>query len=107
LAVLDQQPVPLVGPEAGEIELDDHTLVRKSVPLESVAHRPQCHVWVEVLRGDLEPPSSPLSEGHADLEQVVAGARELVAVTAPLSLRRRLDDAEPFEVFEPLREERA
>ena len=104
LAVLEQQPVPLVGPEAGEVQPDDHALVRQSVTTERVAHRPERHVRIEVLRGDLEPPSSPLAEGLADLEQIVARARELVPVTAPLRLRRRLDHAEAFELLEPLAE---
>ena len=107
LAVLEQQPVPLVGPEAGEIQPDDHALVRESVTTERVAHRPQRHEWIEVLGGDLEPTSSPLAEGLADLEQIVARARELVSVTAPVSLRCRLDDAEAFELLEPLREQGA
>ena len=106
LAVLDQQPVPLVGPTAREVQPDDHALARESVPAQRVAHRPQRHEWIEVLWGDLEPPSPPLAEGLADLEQVVARARELVTVTAPVSLRCRLDDAEAFELLEPLREER-
>ena len=75
LAVLEQQPVPLVGPEAREVEPDDHALVGESVPAERVAHRPQRHERIEVLRGDLEPPSSPLAEGLADPEQIVARAR--------------------------------
>ena len=41
---------------------------------------------LEVLRRDLEPPSPPLAEGLADIEQVVARRRELVPVTA--SVRR-------------------
>src|SRR4029453_15160295 len=90
LAVLEQQPVPLVGPEAGEVQPDDHALVRESVPAEGVAHRPQRHVWVEVLGSDLEPTGSPLAESLADLEQVVARAREAVSVTAPLRFRCRL-----------------
>ncbi len=57
-------------------------------------------------RGRSEPTSSPLAEGLADLEQIVARARELVTVTAPLSLGCRLDNAEAFELLEPLREER-
>ncbi len=69
LAVLEQQPVPLAGPEAGEIQPDDNALVRKSVPSESVAHRPQRHERIEVLRGNLEPPSSPLAEGLATLNR--------------------------------------
>jgi hypothetical protein len=102
LAVLEQQPVPLVGPEAGEVQPDDHALVRESVTTERVAHRPQRHERIEVLGGDLKPTSSPLAEGLADLEQIVARARELVSVTAPPRLRCRLDDAEAFELLEPL-----
>ena len=106
LAVLEQLPVSRVGPETGEIQPDDPAPVRNSVPAESVTHRPQRHEGIGVLRGDLEPPSSLLAEGLEDLEQIVAPARELVTVTAPLSLRRRLDNAEAFELLEPLREER-
>src|SRR5215470_13545903 len=105
LTVLDQQPVPLVGPETGEIEPDDDALVRESVPAERVTHRPQRHERIEILGGDLEPAGAPLAECLADLEQIAARARELVAVTAALSLRHRLDDAEAFEVLEPLREQ--
>jgi hypothetical protein len=107
LAVLEQQPVPLVGPEAGEVQPDDHALVRESVTAERVAHRPQRHERIEVLGGDLEPTSSPLAEGLADLEQIVTRARELVSVTAPLRLRCRLDNAEALELLEPLREQGA
>ena len=99
LAVLEQQPVALVGPEAGEIQPDDYTLARKLVPSQRVAHRPQRHEWIEVLGGDLEPPSSPLAEGLADLEQVMARAGELVTVTAPLRLRCRLDNAEALSCW--------
>jgi hypothetical protein len=94
-----------VGPEAGEVQPNDNALLRESVPAERIAHRPQRHVRIEVLWGDLEPPSSPLAEGLADPEQIVARARELVSVTAPLRLGCHLDDAEPFELLEPLREE--
>src|SRR5215831_11577767 len=105
LAVLDQQPVPLVRPEAREVEPDDDALVREPVPAERDTHRPQRHERIEVLRGDLEPAGAPLAERLADLEQIVARARELVAVTAALGLRCRLDDAEAFEVLEPLGEQ--
>jgi hypothetical protein len=105
LAVLEQQPVPHGRPEAGEVQPDDHALVRESVTTERGAHRPQRHKRIEVLGGDLEPTSSPLAEGLADLEQIVARARELVSVTAPVSLGCRLDDAEAFELLEPLREQ--
>ncbi len=107
LAVREQHPVPLVGPEAGEVEPDDDTPVGESVTTERVAHRPQDHERIEVLGGDLEPTRSPLAEALTDLEQVVARARELVSVPAALCLRCRLDDAEAFELLEPLREERA
>src|SRR4029450_2936901 len=33
-------PVPLVGPEAGEVQPDDHAPARESVATERVAHRP-------------------------------------------------------------------
>src|SRR6266542_1706290 len=107
LAVLEQQPVPLARPEAGEIQPDDHALVRESVTTERVAHRPQRHERIEVLGDDLEPTSSPLAEGLADLEQIIARRRELVSVTAPLRLGCHLDDAEAFELPEPLREQGA
>src|SRR5262249_28413848 len=84
---------------------DDDALVREPVPAERETHRPQRHERIEVLRGDLEPAGAPLAERLADLEQVVARARELVAVTAALGLRCRLDDAEAFEVLEPLGEQ--
>src|SRR5262249_55041937 len=86
---------------------DDHALVWKPVPAERVAHRPQRHERVEVFGGDLEPPGAPFAKGLADLEQIVARAGELVTLTAALGLRCRLDDAEAFELLEPLREERA
>src|SRR5262249_52958196 len=101
LTVFEQQPVTLVRPEAREVPPDDHTPVGESVAAERVAHRPQRHEWIEVLGGDLEPTSSPLAEGLADLEQVMARARELVSMTAALGLRCRLDDADAFELREP------
>src|ERR671919_660128 len=51
--------------------------------------------------------NAPLTEGHADLEQIIARRREQVTVTAPLRLGCHLDDAEAFELLEPLREEGA
>ena len=72
LAVLEQQPVSLVAPEAREVEPDDHAPVGEPVSAERVAHRPQRDEWIEVLGGDLEPTGTPLAERLADLEQVVA-----------------------------------
>jgi hypothetical protein len=60
---------------------------------------------IEVLGGDLEPGGTPLAERHADLEEVVTRGRELVVASAPGGLGCRLDDAEPFELLEPLREQ--
>ena len=40
LSVLDQQPVPLGTPAAGEVEADDDASIREPVSAERVAHRP-------------------------------------------------------------------
>src|SRR5258705_7049441 len=103
VSVLNQQPVPLAAMEAGEVEADDDASIREPVWAEHVAHRPESHKGIEVLGSDLEPGGTPLTERHADLEKVVTRRRELVVASAPVGLRRRLDDAEPFEVLEPLR----
>ncbi len=105
LAVLEQQPVPLVGSEAGEVQPDNHAVIGESVATKRVAHGPQRDEWIEVFGRDLEPTSAPLPEGLADLEQIVSRGRELVPVTAPLRLGCGFDDPEVFEVLEPLREE--
>src|SRR5262249_22013291 len=102
LAMLDQQPVPLVGPKSGEVEPNDDAPVRESLAAQCVTHRPERHERIEVLGGDLEPSRSPLAERLADPEQIAARLRELVAVTGAVGLRCRLDDAEPFELLEAL-----
>jgi len=82
-----------VGPEPGEVEPDHHALLGEPFRAECVANRAQRDVSVEVLGGDLEPPGPPRAERLADLEQLVAGLGELLAVTSPPRLRCRLDDA--------------
>jgi hypothetical protein len=77
------------------------------VSAEHVAHRPQRHKGIEVLGGELEPGGTPLAERHADLEEVVTRGGELVVASAPFGFGCRLDDAEPFELLEPLREQGA
>ena len=57
-----------------------------------------------MLRGDLEPGGTPLAERHADREEVATRGRELVVAASPVGLGCRLDDADPFEMLEPLRE---
>lgn len=104
VAVLDQQPVPFGALAAGEVEADDDAPTREPVSVEHVAHRPQGHKGIEVLGGDLEPGGTPLAERHADLEEVVTRGCELVMAPAPVRLGCRLDDAESFELLEPLRE---
>src|SRR3546814_4059238 len=69
-----------------------------------LAHRPQGHKGVEVLRGDLEPTRAPLAERLADHEEFVARRCELVVAPASVGLGCRHDDIEPFELLEPLRE---
>lgn len=61
VSVLDQEPVPLGTLSAGEVEADDNASIREPVSAQRVAHRPQRHEWIEVLRRDLEPaaPQSP------------------------------------------------
>ena len=59
-----------------------------------------------MLGRDFEPGGTPLAERRADLEEVVTSRRELVVTSAPVGLGCRLDDAEPFELLEPLREQR-
>ena len=87
---------------AGEVEADDDASIRKPVSAERVAHRPQRHEGVEVLGGDLEPTCTPLTERLANLEEIVARGRELVVVPASARLGCRLDDADAFELPEPL-----
>ena len=58
-----------------------------------------------MLGGDFEPARTPPAERLADREEVVACGRELVVVAAPVGLGCRLDDTEPFELLEPLREQ--
>src|SRR5262245_43053703 len=104
---LDQQPVALTARAAGptfargasvdkKVEPDDDASIREPVTAERVAHRPQRHEGVEVLRGDLEPARTPLTERPAHREEIVARRRELVVVPAPAGLQRRLHDAKPF-----------
>jgi hypothetical protein len=107
VSVLDEQPVSLVALAAGEIKADDDSAIQKSVAAESVAHRPQGHKWIEVLGSDLEPAGTPLAERSADPEEVATRGRELVLAPAPTQLGCRLDDAEPFELLEPLGEQGA
>ena len=68
LTALEQKPVALVRPVAGEVEPYDHPSDGQSIPAERIAHRPQRDVRVKVLGGDLEPASAPLAEGLADAE---------------------------------------
>src|SRR4029077_13259794 len=107
LSVLDQQPVPLGALAAGEVEADNDASGREPVSAEHVAHRPEGHKGIEVLGGDFEPVGAPLAERPADREQVLTRARELVVAPAPVKLGCRLDDTEPFEMLEPLREQGA
>ena len=60
-----------------------------------------------MLGRDLEPVGAPLAKRSADREQVVTRTRELVVAPAPVGLGCRLDDAEPFKMLEPLREQSA
>src|SRR5262245_35464048 len=99
---LDEQPIALWALATGEVETDDDASIREPASAERVAHRPQGHKGVEVLGGDLEPARTPLAERLADREEVVARGRELVEMPAPVGFGRRLDDAEPFELLEPL-----
>jgi hypothetical protein len=74
LAVLEQQPVPLVGPEPGEVQPDDHALVREPVPPERVApHR--ASVYVNFL--DSDDGTSRVREAYGD-----ANHRRLIEVKA-------------------------
>jgi hypothetical protein len=102
---LDEQPRALTARAAGEVEADDDASIREPVSAERVAHRPQGHEGVEVLGGELEPARTPLAERPADREELVACGREPVVVPAPAALGRRLDDTEPLELLEPLREQ--
>ena len=60
-----------------------------------------------MLGRDLEPAGPPLAQRPADLEQIVTRRRELVVAPVPVGLRCRLDDGEPLELFQPLREQGA
>ncbi len=102
LAALDQQPVALGATGAGEVEPDDDASVWESVSAKHVAHRPKGHKGIEVLGGDLEPVGAPLAERSADREQVVTRGGELVVASAPVKFGCRLDDAEAFEMLQPL-----
>ena len=55
-----------------------------------------------MLGGDLEPVGAPLAERPADREQIVTRGGELVVASAPIKLGCRLDDAETFEMLQPL-----
>src|SRR5262245_38230170 len=55
IPVLDQEPVPLVAPAAGEVESDHNASIRESVRTDSVAHRPQRDEGIEMIGGDIEP----------------------------------------------------
>ena len=85
-----------------EVEADDDASIRKPVPAQRVAHRPQGYKGVEVLGGDLQPARTPLAERLADLEEIVARRRELVVVPVPVEFGCRLDYTEMFELLEPL-----
>ena len=98
---------PLGPLAADEVEADDDALTGKPISAKCVAHRPHGHKRIEVLRGDLEPRGTPLAERCADFEQVVTRGRERVPLSAPAGLGCRLDNAEPFELLESLREQRA
>src|SRR5262245_38331612 len=69
---LDEEPIALTARAAREVEADDDASIREAVFAERVAHGPERHEGVEVLRGDLEPMRTPLSERLADREEVVA-----------------------------------
>src|SRR5512145_8491 len=101
----DEQPIAFTAHTSGEVEADDDASIRKPVSAERVAHRPESHEGVEVLRGDLEPTRTPFAERLAHLEEVVARGRELVVVPAPVRLGCRRDDTDPFELLQPLREQ--
>src|SRR5262245_10319642 len=88
LAMLEQQPVPLVAAEAAEIEPDDHAPVGEPVSKTRVTQRPPRDEGIEVLGRDLKPTGPPLAECFADPEQVVARVGELIVVSAPMRLGR-------------------
>ena len=71
--------------------------------------RPLCAVTIAGTTPPSEPEpraatGSPLTEGRADLEQIITTPRELIPVTASRRLGRHLHDAETFELPESLRE---
>jgi hypothetical protein len=107
VAALDDQPVPLVTSAPGEVEADDDAPLREPVPAERVAHRPQGNEGIEVLGGDLEPAGAPLAQRRADGEQVVTRGCQVVEASTPDGLGCRLDDAQPFEMLEALRQQGA
>src|SRR5262245_7230546 len=102
ISELDEEPIAFTVRAAGEVEADDDASIREAFSAERVAHRPQSHKGVEVLRGDFEPMRTPLTERLANLEEIVARRRELVVVPPPVGLGCRLDDTELFELLEPL-----
>src|SRR5262249_27787977 len=59
---LDEEPIAFTVRAAGEVEADDDASIREPFSAERVAHRPQGHKGVEVLRGDFEPTRTPLTE---------------------------------------------
>ena len=107
VAVLDEQPVPLFAGTPGEIESDDDASIREPVSPQRVAHRPQAHERIEVLGRDLEPARTPFAERPADLEEFATRRGQLITTTAPVGFRCRLDDREPLQMFQALRQQRA
>src|SRR3546814_8560666 len=76
---------------ANEMRISDWS---SDVCSSDLAHRPQGHKGVEVLRGDLEPTRAPLAERRADHEEFVARRCELVVAPASVGLGCRHDDIE-------------
>jgi hypothetical protein len=99
---LDEEPIAFAARAAGEVEADDDASIREPVSAERLAHRPQGHKGVKVVGGDLKPTRTPLAKRLADREEVVARGRELVVLPASVGLGYRLDDADVFELLEPL-----
>src|SRR5688572_25964103 len=75
LSALEEQPIAFATLAAGEVEADDDASLRKSVPAERIAHRPQSHKGVEVLWRDLEPARAPLAERLTHCEELVSRGR--------------------------------
>ena len=69
ISELDEQPIALAAPAAGEVEADDDASIREQVSAERVAHRPQGYEGVQVLGRDLEPTRTPLAERLTDGEE--------------------------------------